>query len=79
VRLESVEISDLAPNEVWSDHGTASLPRCAVRVENAMAKDWDKNAGSPRSQRIILEAGRQDGFEDLGLGGMDDCSMSVES
>jgi hypothetical protein len=79
VRLESVEISDLAPSEVWSDHGTAALPRCAVCVEDAMSKDWAKDASSPQSQRVVLEIGRQDGFENLGLSGLNGCRVSVES
>jgi hypothetical protein len=41
VRLEGVEISDLAPSEIWSDHGTASLPRGSVYIEDAMPEDRD--------------------------------------
>lgn len=58
VRLKSVKISDLGAREVWSDHGTTSLPRSSVSIEDAMAEDWDESLGSALAQRIVFEVGR---------------------
>ena len=72
VGLEGVEISDLRASKVWSDHRTAPLPRWSVSVEDAMAEYWDESLGASWSQGIVLEAGRQDMLQILGLDGGND-------